>query len=73
MDSLKEYKKAEKEAVKKLISLMDNLQASQIMEVGISLDMSFSSMMNYKAGKGTNLETVLKITEAIEKINKQTN
>lgn len=66
MDSVKEYQKTLREAKRKCSVLLGPLSQADLMELGLKLDLSFSSLMNYKSMKGENLETALKIIDLLK-------
>lgn len=66
MDSIKDYNKVLNEAQKRASALLKDLSQIELMEVATSIDVSFSTIMLYKAGNGQNLETAIKIIEALK-------
>ncbi len=67
MDSIKDYKKVLEDAKKRASKLLENLSQIELMEVAAAIEVSFSTIMLYKAGNGQNLETAIKIIESFEK------
>jgi hypothetical protein len=67
MDSIKEYNKSLDEAKKRAAKLLKELPQIELMEVASDIKVSFSTIMLYKSGNGQNLETAIKIIEALKK------
>lgn len=66
MLTMKEYNTAKDEAVKRLQSY--KLSGQEVMEIGAKLKLTYQSVYSYLAGTGTNLNTMIRIIEAVEKM-----
>ena len=66
MDSIKDYKKTLMVAKKNASILLRGLPESKLMEVASRINVSYSTIYLYKSGKGENLETAIKIIEALK-------
>jgi hypothetical protein len=67
MDSIKDYQTVLRETKRKCSLLLESLSQTELMELALRLGKSHSSLMNYKAMKGSNIKTMLVIINSIEK------
>lgn len=68
MDTLKEYQKTVDATKKKLSGLLKNMKETDMATIASDCGVSFGLVAMYKSGKGTNLETMVSLIEAIEKL-----
>lgn len=66
MDSIKDYNKTLTEAKKKAAKLLKGSSEERLMKVALDIKVSYSTILLYKYGNGQNLETAIKIIEALK-------
>jgi len=66
MDTLSDYKKSVERARLKAMKLLKPMTELQMAEVAVACGVSFGLIAMYKSGKGENLETAIKIIEALK-------